>query len=84
MLLNYLDTLKEDYEIILASGSVNRRKILANCGLDYDKGDFKVSESGFKENLDKKQFESSRDYVVKNAEMKLEKKVEEVEAAGEG
>ena len=77
MLLPSLNDIKK-CRIILASGSVNRRDILKNVGLDYSKGDFEISPSGFEEDLPKDQFPTSRDYVIKTSEMKLDHKVKEV------
>jgi predicted house-cleaning NTP pyrophosphatase (Maf/HAM1 superfamily) len=77
MLLDILPQLLE-HRIVLASGSVNRRNILANCGLIYEKGHFEASPSGFEENLDKNSFKSSRDYVIATSEMKLQHKVDEI------
>ena len=75
MLLHDLPKLLE-YRIILASASTNRRDILKNAGLDYEKGHFEISPSGFAEDLPKN--DSSRDYVIKTSEMKLLHKIEEV------
>ena len=81
MLLPQLEELLE-YKIILASASVNRRNILKNAGLDYEKGHFEVSPSGFAEDLPKDQFPSSKDYVIKTSEVKLDHKVEELLSEG--
>lgn len=78
MLLNHLDKLKTECRVVLASGSVNRRNILKNAGLDFDQGHFEVSPSGFEEDLPKESFSTSVEYVIKTSEMKLEYKVKEL------
>ena len=65
--------------ILLASGSVNRKQILSMSGIDW----FEVSPSEFAEDLDKKQFATSKDYVIKTSEMKLKHKVESIKASME-
>ena len=74
MLLPDLPTL-QSYRIVLASASVNRRDILKNCGLDFAKGHFEISPSGFAEDLPKSDFANSREYVIKTSEMKLDYKI---------
>ena len=64
--------------IILASASENRRSILEKAGLYYENGDYEVSPSGFAEDLPKEDFASSREYVIKTSEMKLDYKIEEI------
>ena len=77
MLLNQLDKIKQ-CRVILASGSVNRRNILKQAGLDYEQGYFEISPSGFAEDLPKDRFPSSVDYVIKTSEMKLQFKIDEL------
>ena len=68
-----LETLK-DKRIILASGSIPRRQILADAGLKFE-----VSLSGFAEgSLDRKEFEGSKEYVAATANFKLEDKMREI------
>ena len=75
MLLDILPALKSNYNIILASGSVNRRDILKNAGLDHAQGHFTIDPSNFAEDLDKSSFKTSKDYVIKTSECKLDSKV---------
>ena len=81
MLLPIIDEIKT-MRVILASGSENRRNILKNAGLNFENGDFEVSPSGFAEDLPKEDFATSRDYVIKTSEMKLNHKVEEIMKEG--
>ena len=74
MLLPDIPTLL-NHRIVLASASINRRDILKNCGLDYSKGHFEISPSGFAEDLPKSDFPNSRDYVIKTSEEKLNYKI---------
>ena len=46
--------------------------------MDFEKGDFEVSPSGFAEDLPKSEFATSKDYVIKTSEMKLEHKMNEI------
>ena len=67
-----LDKLKGK-RIILASGSMPRRQILTDAGLKFE-----VSQSGFAEDVDKKQYSKSNEYVAVTANFKLEDKMREI------
>ena len=83
MLLPDIDEILK-YRIVLSSGSVNRRNILKNCGLDFEKDHFEVIPSGFAEDLPKEDFDCSKDYVIKTSEMKLEYSINHLPEKKEG
>jgi len=59
---------------VLASASVNRKKILETAGLTH----FEVSPSNFAENLPKESFNNSKEYVIATSEGKLHDKIKEI------
>lgn len=77
MLLPILDSLNSK-RILLASASLPRKQILESSGLKFE-----ISPSTFAEDLAHKDFESSKDYVVKTSEIKLIHKLEELKVRGD-
>ena len=79
MLLPDLPNILNSYRIVLASASANRREILKNAGLDFAQNHFEISPSGFAEDLPKSDFPTSRDYVIKTSEKKLDFKIASID-----